>query len=144
MFVAIARLTLAFDSGRQAQSKKSVVQRLADKARRRFGASIADVDPNGPGNQATIGAAIVSGSRNRATSELEAFVEFVRSDTDAHLREELTEVYSFSELAALGEPTLADVEGLKHSHFDDSDERKKQQRLEELRTARRRRDDGDE
>jgi uncharacterized protein YlxP (DUF503 family) len=144
MFIAVARLTLAFTHGRAVQSKRSTVRQLIDKVRHRFGVSAADVEPNGPGDRATIGLALVSSSRRRVEADLSALVEYVRDDTGAHVMEELAEIYSLSELAAIGEPTLADVEGLKHSLVDDREEQQKRRLLEELRQGRRRREEADD
>lgn len=144
MFVAVLRLSVAFAEGRQAQSRKALVHRLQDKLRSRFGASVADVEPNGPGDRATLGIALVSSNRRRAEADMQAVIELVERESGAHLSEELAEVYSLGELAAIGEPTLAEVEGVKHGLFDDREETLKQQRLQELRDARRRREDADE
>jgi uncharacterized protein YlxP (DUF503 family) len=144
MFVAVARLTIAFAHGRAAQSKRNTVRQLVDKTRRRFGVSIADVDPNGPGDRATLGIALVSSNRRRAEADLQALIELVTADTGGHVMEELAEIYSLGELASVGEPTLADVEGIKHALVDDRDEALKQKRLEELRAGRRRREEADE
>lgn len=141
MFIAVARLVLAVSNG---ASRKTAVHKLTDKLRHRFAASVADVEPNGPGDRGTIGIAIVASSRSHAETTIQAVIELAQRESDAHVIEDLCEVYSISELAAVGEPTLADVEGVKHALFDNRDEAVKQQRLQELREARRKRDAGDE
>jgi uncharacterized protein YlxP (DUF503 family) len=137
VFIAIARMTLALQSG----ARKTVSHRIGDKLRHRFGASVADVEPNGPGDRVTVGISLVSSNRKKAEADLQAMTDFVRREIDEHVVEELAEVFSFAELAAIGEPTLADVEGLKRGIHDSADERRKQQLLSELRANRKRREE---
>ena len=85
MITVSAKLTFYIPYSASLKDKRQVCRSLVDKARRRFNASVAEVDTQELQQTLTIGIAVVSGEAPHAQRSLEEIIRFMEENTDAEL-----------------------------------------------------------
>jgi uncharacterized protein YlxP (DUF503 family) len=90
MVVGICTLELDVPDSRSLKEKRRVVRSVVERLRNRLNASVAEVEPNGTWNRATVGLAVVSRSEGEARRILERAVNqveehFPRALADYHI-----------------------------------------------------------
>lgn len=85
MRVEAALVELRLASGESLKDKRRVVRSLIDAARRRFGASLAEVGDQNLLRRAEIGVAVVSGSTARAREEIESILRWMEENAEAEV-----------------------------------------------------------
>ena len=87
MYVESVKLTFYIPQAASLKDKRQVCRSLIDKTRKRFNASIAEVDTQEMHQTLTIGIAVVSGDAAHAQQSLDAVIRFMENNTDAELME---------------------------------------------------------
>ena len=77
MQVAVCRLTLHINSSHSLKEKRRVVQSLRQRLSDRFGLAVAEVDNQDTWQLATLGLAVVGGSRAQVQSVMDKALEYV-------------------------------------------------------------------
>ncbi|MCX7799541.1 MAG: DUF503 domain-containing protein [Fimbriimonadales bacterium] len=83
MHVEAALVELRLASAESLKDKRRVVRGLIDAARRRFGASLAEVGDQNLLRRAEIGVAVVSGSAARAREDMDAILRWIEENAEA-------------------------------------------------------------
>ena len=91
MYTYSARLTFWIPHSDSLKDKRQVSRSLINKARRRFNASVAEVDTQDIRRTLTLGVAVVSGEANHANKSLDEIIRYMEENADA----ELTEVQKY-------------------------------------------------
>jgi len=89
MYSLSAKLTFYIPHATSLKEKRQVCRSLVEKSKKRFNASIAEVDTQDIHQTLTIGIAIVSGEAAHAQTCLDEIIRFMENHADA----ELAEVY---------------------------------------------------
>lgn len=87
MYTKSARLTFYIPHATSLKDKRQVCRSLIDKARRRFNASVAEVDTQDAHRTLTIGIAVVSGDAAHAQNSLDEAIRYMEGHADAELTE---------------------------------------------------------
>ena len=87
MYTFSVRITFHIPYAESLKDKRMVSRSLLDKARRKFNASIAEVDTQDNHRVLTIGIAVVAGEASHGQDYLDKIVRFVEGNTDAVLVE---------------------------------------------------------
>lgn len=85
MTTASAQLTFYIPGAASLKDKRQVVRSLIDQSRRRFNASVAEVDTQDIYQTLTIGIAVVSGEPAHAWRMLDEVIRFMEDHADAEL-----------------------------------------------------------
>lgn len=85
MHIESAKLTFHIANANSLKDKRQVCRSLIDKARRRFNASVAEVDTQDIHRTLTVGVAVLSGDASHARRSLDEIVRFMETHTDAEL-----------------------------------------------------------
>ena len=85
MFVLSKKLTFYIPQSASLKEKRQVCRSLIDKTRRKFNASVAEVDTQDIHKTLTIGVAAVSGDNAHARRSLDEIVRFMEENADAEL-----------------------------------------------------------
>jgi len=85
MHTISAKLTFYIPQSTSLKDKRHVSRSLIDKARRRFNASIAEVDTQDVHQTLTIGIAVVSGEVSHAEQSLDTIIRFMEDNAEAEL-----------------------------------------------------------
>jgi len=85
MYVESTKLTFHIPQANSLKDKRQVRRSLIDKARKRFNASIAEVDTQDVQRTLTIGLAVVSGEAAHAQQSLDEIVRYMEEHADAEL-----------------------------------------------------------
>jgi len=91
MYTAGAKLSFYIPHADSLKDKRQVCRSVIDKSRKRFNASIAEVDTQDVHQVLTIGVAVVSGDAGHAQNCLNEIIHFMEGNTDA----ELTDILEF-------------------------------------------------
>jgi len=87
MHTVSAKLTFYIPHAYSLKDKRQVCRSLLDKGKRKFNASIAEVDTQDIHQTLTIGIAVVSGNVAHAQNSLDEIIRFMEGNTDAELLE---------------------------------------------------------
>ena len=85
MHTLSAKLTFYIPHAASLKDKRQVCRSLVDKTRRRFNASVAEVDTQDMHKTLTIGVAVVSGDSSHARQSLDEIIRFIETNSDAEL-----------------------------------------------------------
>ena len=85
MYIESAELTFYIPHSNSLKDKRQVCRSIVDKARKRFNASIAEVDTQDVHQTLTIGVAVVSGEAAHAQRSLDEIIRFMEEHADAEL-----------------------------------------------------------
>ncbi|MCL2059754.1 MAG: DUF503 domain-containing protein [Oscillospiraceae bacterium] len=85
MYTISAKLTFWIPHAGSLKDKRQVGRSLIDKTRRRFNASVAEVDTQDVRQTLTVGVAVVSGEAAHARHCLDEIVRFMEATADAEL-----------------------------------------------------------
>jgi uncharacterized protein YlxP (DUF503 family) len=80
-----AKLTFHIPGAASLKDKRRVGRSLADRARKRFNASIAEVDTQDIHQTLTIGIAVVSGDAAHARRSLDKIIRYMAENSEAEL-----------------------------------------------------------
>ena len=80
-----AKLTFWIPNSASLKDKRQVSRSLIDRTRRRFNASVAEVDTQDIHRTLTIGVAVVSGEASRARNSLDEIIRYMEEHTEAEL-----------------------------------------------------------
>lgn len=89
MYTASAKLSFYIPHANSLKDKRQVCRSVMDKSRKRFNASIAEVDTQDVHQVLTIGIAVVSGEARHAKTCLNEIIHYMEEHADA----ELTDVW---------------------------------------------------
>ena len=93
MTVLSAKFTFYIAHSTSLKTKRSVCRSIIDKARQKWGLSVAEVDTQDVWQTLTIGVALVSGSHSHARQIMGEVVRFMETQQEAELTE-IEEVYT--------------------------------------------------
>jgi len=85
MYIQSAKLSFYIPHAKSLKEKRQVCRSLADKSKKRFNASIAEVDTQDMHQTLTIGIAVVSGDAAHAQTYLEEIIRYMEEQADAEL-----------------------------------------------------------
>ena len=85
MYVESAKLTFYIPQANSLKDKRQVCRSIVDKTRRRFSASVAEVDTQEFHQTLTIGIAVVSGDNAHARDMMNEIIRYAEEHTDAEL-----------------------------------------------------------
>jgi len=85
MFTLSFKLTFHIPHSASLKDKRQVRRSLIDKTRRRFNASVAEVDTQEAHQRLTIGVAVVSGSVTHAQLSMDEIIRFMEDNADGEL-----------------------------------------------------------
>jgi len=85
LYVKSATLTFYLSFANSLKDKRQVCLSLIDRARKRFNASVAEVDTQDIHRTLTIGLAVVSGDNAHAERSLDEIIRFMENHPDAEL-----------------------------------------------------------
>jgi len=85
MHTLSAKLTFYIPHATSLKEKRQICRSLVDKTRRRFNASIAEVDTQDIHQTLTIGVAVVSGEATHAEQSLDTIIRFMEEHAEAEL-----------------------------------------------------------
>jgi uncharacterized protein YlxP (DUF503 family) len=85
MVVAISRLTLIIHDNNSLKGKRKVVKSLIEKVRRRFEASVAEVEDHDLWQKAQIGVALVGNDARLLTTRLDQIYSFIENQHVAEI-----------------------------------------------------------
>ena len=80
-----ARLTFYIPQAASLKDKRQVCRSIIDKTRKRFNASVAEVDTQDIHQTLTIGVAVVSGEADHAQEMIDGIIRFMEEHADAEL-----------------------------------------------------------
>ena len=89
MYSVSAKLCFHISHATSLKDKRQVCRSLLDKARKRFNASLAEVDTQDFHQVLTIGVAVVSGDMSHAQNVIEEIIRYMEEHADAELTEVL-------------------------------------------------------
>ena len=87
MYTSSAKLTFRISHAASLKDKRQVCRSIIDKARKRFNASIAEVDTQDIHQVLTIGIAVASGDAGSAHDAIEKIIRYMEEQADAELYE---------------------------------------------------------
>ena len=87
MYTQSAKLTFWIPHSSSLKDKRQVGRSLIDRTRRRFNASVAEVDTQDMRQTLTVGVAVVSGDASHAKSSLDEIIRYMENDEEAELTE---------------------------------------------------------
>ena len=85
MYIESAKLVFRVEHASSLKDKRQVSRSLIEKTRRKFNASISEVDTQDSHKTLTLGIAVVSGSLAHAQKSLDEIIRFMEASTDAEL-----------------------------------------------------------
>jgi len=85
MYVESAKLTFHIPQAASLKDKRQVCRSLIDKTRRRFNASVAEVETQDVHQTLTIGVAVISGEYAHAQNMLDEVIRYMEGHADADL-----------------------------------------------------------
>ena len=85
MYTESAKLIFYIPHATSLKDKRQVCRSLVDKTRRRFNASIAEVETQDVHQTLTIGVAVVSGESSHALNMIDEIVRYMENHADAEL-----------------------------------------------------------
>ena len=85
MYTDSAKLTFWIPHASSLKDKRQVSRSLIDRARRRFNASVAEVDTQDKHRTLTIGVAVVSGGDAHARDSLNEIIRYMEENAEAEL-----------------------------------------------------------
>jgi len=85
MHTQTAKLTFHIPHAVSLKDKRQVCRSLIDKTRRRFNASVSEVDTQDVHQTLTIGVAVVSGDVSHAQQSLDEIIRFMEEHAEAEL-----------------------------------------------------------
>ncbi|MFN8522507.1 MAG: DUF503 domain-containing protein [Chloroflexota bacterium] len=95
VWTAVCRVSLRIASARSLKDKRQVARSLVDRIRRRFNASVAEVEDQEVWSSLVLGIAAVSGSGQHASRQIEAVLEFIEvSHPEVEIMERHVELVS--------------------------------------------------
>ena len=80
-----AKLTFQIQYAQSLKDKRMVARSLVDKTRKKYNASVAEVDTQDAHQILTLGIAVVSGEHTHAQNMLDDIIRFMERNTDAEL-----------------------------------------------------------
>jgi uncharacterized protein YlxP (DUF503 family) len=86
MYVISAKLKFYLPHAASLKDKRQVSKSLIERTRRRFNASVAEVDTQDICQTLTIGVALVSGAAAHAQHSLDEIIRYMEDNTDAELQ----------------------------------------------------------
>ena len=89
MHTISVKLTFYIPHSTSLKDKRQICRSIADKARQRFNASVAEVDTQDLHQILTLGVAVVSGDKTHAQQSMDEIIRFMDDNTDAELTEVL-------------------------------------------------------
>ena len=87
MYTSSVKLTFQIPHANSLKDKRMVCRSILDKSRRKFNASISEVDSQDNHQILVLGIAVVSGDASFGRSHLEKIIRFMEENTDAILIE---------------------------------------------------------
>ena len=87
MYTLSAKLTFYVPHAGSIKDKRQVCRSIVDKARKKFNASIAEVDTQDIHQTLTLGIALVSGEVSHAQNSIDEIIRFMEIHADAELVE---------------------------------------------------------
>jgi len=85
MTILSAKLTFHISHAQSLKEKRMVARSVIDKTRRKYNASVAEVDTQEAHQILTLGIAVVSGEHTHAQNMLDDIVRFMERNADAEL-----------------------------------------------------------
>ena len=85
MYTLSAKLTFYIPHADSLKDKRSVCRSLIDKTRKRYNASVAEVDTQDKHQILTIGVAVISGDASQAEHFMDEIIRFMEQHADAEL-----------------------------------------------------------
>jgi len=85
MYTLSAKLTFYIPHATSLKDKRQIRRSLVEKARRKFNASIAEVDTQDIHQTLTLGVAVVSGDFSHAQNSLDEIIRFMEKNSEAEL-----------------------------------------------------------
>ena len=85
MTALYAKLTFHISHAQSLKDKRMVARSVIDKTRKKYNASIAEVDTQESHQILTLGIAVVSGEHSHARNMLDDIIRFMERNTDAEL-----------------------------------------------------------
>jgi len=85
MTTLTAKLTIHLSHAQSLKDKRMVARSVIDKTRRKYNASVSEVDTQESHQVLTIGVAVVSGEHTHAQNMLDDIIRFMERNTDAEL-----------------------------------------------------------
>jgi len=79
------KLTFQIQYAQSLKDKRMVARSIIDKTRKKYNASVAEVDTQEAHQILTIGVAVVSGEHSHAQNMLDDIIRFMERNTDAEL-----------------------------------------------------------
>ena len=80
-----AKLTLIIPGAHSLKDKRMVAKSLIDKTRRKFNASVSEVDTQDMRQTLTIGVAVISEKRSHAQNMLDELIRYIENNAEAEL-----------------------------------------------------------
>ena len=80
-----AKITFYIQHSSSLKDKRQVCRSITDKTRRRFNASVAEVDNQDLHQTLTIGVALVSGDASHARNSMQEIIRYMEANTEAEL-----------------------------------------------------------
>ena len=85
MITLSAKLTFHISHAQSLKEKRMVARSLIDKTRKKYNASVAEVDTQETHQLLTLGVAVVSGEHTHAKNMLDDIIRFMERNTEAEL-----------------------------------------------------------
>ena len=85
MTTLTAKLTFQISHAQSLKDKRMVARSVIDKTRKKYNASVAEVDTQESHQLLTIGIAVVSGEHSHAQNMLDDIIRFMERNADAEL-----------------------------------------------------------
>jgi uncharacterized protein YlxP (DUF503 family) len=85
MYTLSAKLTFYISHATSLKDKRQIRRSLVEKTRRRFNASVAEVDTQDIHQTLTLGIAVVSGDFAHAQNSLDEIIQSIKKNEDAEL-----------------------------------------------------------
>ena len=85
MYTKSAKLTFYLPGVTSLKDKRQVCRSIIDKTRKRFNASVSEVDTQDAHLTLTLGVAVVSGDAKHAQNSLDTVLRFMENNTEAEL-----------------------------------------------------------
>ena len=92
MHIRSVKLTFYIPQATSLKDKRQVCRSIVDKTRRRFNASVAEVDTQDLHQTLTIGISTVSGDASHAQNYLDEIIRYIEGHADAELTEVETDI----------------------------------------------------
>jgi len=85
MITISAKLTFHISYAQSLKDKRMIARSLVDKTRKKYNASVAEVDTQEAHQILTLGVAVISGEHSHAQNMLDDIIRFMERNTDAEL-----------------------------------------------------------